>query len=104
MTSPQWIKVANEGDIDDEDAICVTQEGRKLAIFFVEGTYYATDNLCTHDVANLSEGFVDGATIECPLHQAVFCLKTGRALAAPAEKSVRTYPVKVEGGDIVVQM
>ena len=104
MINPQWTKVANEGDVDEDDVICVTLDGKKLALFFVNNTYYATDNLCTHEVAELSEGYVDGATIECPLHQGVFCLKTGEALAAPAEKPIRTYPVKTEGGGILVQM
>lgn len=104
MTKNIWIKVAEEGDIEDEDAICHTHEGRRIAVFFVEGEYYATDDLCTHEIASLSEGYVDGTTIECPLHQGVFCLKTGKALAAPAEKPVRTLPVKVEGSDIYVQV
>lgn len=104
MTENNWIKVAETGDIDDEEAICVIHESRKIAIFFVEGTYYATDDLCTHEVASLSEGYIDGTTIECPLHQGVFCLKTGKALAAPAEKPVRTLRVKVDGSSVYVQV
>lgn len=104
MAQENWIKVADEGAIEDEDAICVALEGRKIALFFVDGTYYATSDLCTHEVASLSQGYVDGATVECPLHQAVFCLRTGAALAAPAEKPVQTFPTKVEGGAVYVRL
>ena len=97
-----WIKAAREGEIGDEDAIVIEHEDAKIAVFFVQGEYFATSNLCTHEIANLSEGYIDGLTIECPLHQGVFCLRTGRALAAPAEKPINTYPVKVEGGQVFV--
>lgn len=104
MTDNNWIKVAEECDFEEEDAICHIQEGRRIAVFCVEGSYYATDDLCTHEVASLSKGYIDGTTVECPLHQGVFCLKTGKALAAPAEEPVRTLAVKVEGSDIYVQV
>ena len=97
-----WISAAREGEIDDEDVIVIEHEGAKIAVFFVEGEYFATSNLCTHEIAELSEGYIDGATIECPLHQGVFCLRTGKALAAPAEEPIETYPVKVEGGEVLV--
>jgi len=104
MTNQTWIKVAEDGDIEDEEAICVTHDGAKVAVYYVDGTYYATENQCTHEVASLSEGYIDGTTVECPLHQGVFCLKTGKALAAPAEKPVRTFPVKVEDGSVYIQV
>lgn len=104
MTDQTWIKVAEDGDIEDEEAICVAHDGAKVAVYYVDGTYYATENQCTHEVASLSEGYIDGTTVECPLHQGVFCLKTGKALAAPAEKPVRTFPVKVENGSVYIQV
>ena len=104
MTDDGWTEVAQVGDIDDEEAVKVEVGGKPIALFFVDGTYYATDDLCTHEDASLSEGYIDGTTIECPLHQGVFCLKTGKALQAPVEKDVRILPVRVEGSKILVQV
>jgi len=103
MTDDVWTEVAQVGDIDDEEAIRVEIGGRPVAIYFVEGNYYATDDLCTHEEARLSDGYIDGTTVECPLHQGVFCLKTGKALQAPVETDVSILAVKVEGSKILVQ-
>ena len=104
MTQDGWTEVAQDGDIDDEEAIRAQVNGKPIAVYFVEGNYYATDDLCTHEEASLSEGYIDGTTVECPLHQGVFCLKTGKALQAPAEKDVNILPVKVDGTKILVQI
>ncbi len=103
MTEENWVEVAIAGDMDDEESIRVEVDGKSVALFFVDGTYYATDDLCTHEEASLSEGYIDGATVECPLHQGVFCLKTGKALQAPVEKDVSILKVKVEGTKILVR-
>lgn len=103
MADENWVEVAKVGDLDDEEAIRVEVNGKPVALYFVEGTYYATDDLCTHEDANLSEGYIDGTTIECPLHQGVFCLKTGKALQAPAEKDVSILAIKVMDSKIFIQ-
>lgn len=102
--STNWIKVAEVGDIEAEEAIVYTHDDKEIAIFFVEEEYFATSNVCTHEVARLSEGYVDGTTIECPLHQGVFCLRSGKALEAPAEQPLDTYPVKVQDGEIFISV
>lgn len=103
MDEKKWTEVANVGDVDDEEAIQVIIDGDKLALFFVDGEYYATDDCCTHEEASLAEGYVDGATVECPLHQGVFCLKSGKALQPPVETDVVIYPVKTAGTKILIQ-
>ncbi len=103
MTEENWVEVARVGDIDDEEAIRVEVGGKPVALYYVEGMYYATDDLCTHEDASLSEGYIDGTTVECPLHQGVFCLKTGKALQAPVEKDVSVLAVKVEDSGIYIQ-
>ncbi len=103
MVDTNWAEVADVNEIDDDEAIQVDINGKPIAVYFTEGNYYATDDLCTHEEAKLSEGYIDGTTIECPLHQGVFCLKTGRALQAPAEADVSIYAVKVVGSKILVQ-
>ena len=103
MTEKNWVEVAKVGDVDDEEAIRVEVDGQPVALYYVEGKYYATDDLCTHEDASLSEGYIDGTTVECPLHQGVFCLKTGKALQAPVEKDVSILEVNVEGTKILIR-
>lgn len=72
-----------------------------IGVFHAEdGEFYAIDNTCTHQDYALSEGFVEGATVECPLHGAAFCLRTGEALSLPATQPVGTHPVEVRDGDL----
>tara|TARA_B100000780_G_scaffold89771_1_gene61980 strand:+ start:14762 stop:15082 length:321 start_codon:yes stop_codon:yes gene_type:complete len=103
MTDDTWVEVAEVGEIDNEEAIRVEVGGRSVALYFVEGNYYATNDICTHEFAHLSDGYIDGTTVECPLHQGVFCLKTGKALQAPVEKDVPILPVRIIGSKIFVQ-
>ena len=78
--------------------------GRRLALCNVGGTIYAIDDECTHDYGPLDQGRLDGCQIECPRHGARFDVTTGRALTLPAVRPVRTYPVTMEGDDILVEV
>jgi 3-phenylpropionate/trans-cinnamate dioxygenase ferredoxin subunit len=74
-----------------------------IAVFHVDGEFYATSDWCTHERASLSEGWVhDDCTIECPWHAAKFCLRTGKALSAPASVALTTYRVEVLGDEVFV--
>jgi naphthalene 1,2-dioxygenase system ferredoxin subunit len=73
-----------------------------IAIYLFDGEVYATDNICTHAYASLVEGLVDGDTVECPLHGACFNFRTGQALTGPTSVDLRTYPVRVEEGSVMV--
>jgi ethylbenzene dioxygenase ferredoxin component len=75
-----------------------------LAVYNIDGTYYATDDTCTHAYASLSEGSVDGDVIECPLHQGCFHIPTGKAVSPPAVEDLRTYAVKVVGTDVFIEL
>lgn len=75
---------------------------RDIALFNVDGEIFATDNICTHAYASLADGFVEGDTVECPLHEACFNIRTGKALKAPATVDLRTYPVRVTEGRVLV--
>ena len=74
----------------------------RLAIYNVTGEVYATQNVCTHAFAILSDGWLDGCTVECPLHGGRFDVTTGRALGDPAEEHLRVYTVRVVDGEIEV--
>ena len=100
----QWTKVIALSNVPADDVTAVSAAGRELAIYGVDGAVFATDNICTHGHARLCDGFLDGHEIECPLHQGKFDIKTGAAMCAPVTQSIRVYPVKVEGGQIMVDL
>jgi 3-phenylpropionate/trans-cinnamate dioxygenase ferredoxin component len=75
-----------------------------VAVFNVEGSYFAISDVCTHEWARLSEGEVDGETVICPLHGACFSLSTGEALSLPAIDPVETFAVVLQGDDIYVDI
>ncbi len=81
-------------------AVVVDEED--IALYRIEGRFYATHGLCTHENVKLADGFVEGSRIECPLHGACFNIKTGKAVSPPAEIDLKTYPVKFDGNTIYV--
>ena len=98
------IKIATVKDVPPGQGAAFTVEGMEIALFNVEGTYYAIGNSCTHRGGSLSEGDVQGTKVTCPLHGADFDLKTGAVLGPPAQKGVPSYKVVVEGDDIKVEV
>ena len=99
-----WIDVAATDDVPEDDVIGVQAAGKDLALYSVEGAFYATDNICTHGHARLCDGFLEGAEIECPLHQGRFDVRNGKAMCAPLTEDIKAYPLKVEGGRIWLQL
>ena len=91
-----WTDAAAVSDVPEGDVIGVKVAGRDIALYEVEGAIYATDNVCTHGQARMSDGFLEGREIECPLHQGKFDVCTGQALCAPLTENIRTYPVKID--------
>ncbi|GAA2282921.1 bifunctional 3-phenylpropionate/cinnamic acid dioxygenase ferredoxin subunit [Streptomyces ruber] len=75
-----------------------------VAVFNADGELYAVDDTCTHQDASLSEGWLEGRLVECPLHAASFDLRTGEATCLPARRAVRTHRVSVENGVIHVHL
>jgi nitrite reductase/ring-hydroxylating ferredoxin subunit len=76
--------------------------GRGIALFNVDGRFYAINDMCTHMRARLSDGYVDGDIVECPLHFGKFDIRTGKALSAPCTVAVRTYTVERDGDSVSV--
>ena len=99
-----WIKIATVGQIEEDESLGVEVEGKQLAVHHTEGEYFVTDNICTHQFALLSDGFIEDGCVECPLHQAMFDLRTGEPKSAPATEPVKVYEVKVEGDEILVNL
>jgi 3-phenylpropionate/trans-cinnamate dioxygenase ferredoxin subunit len=97
-----WERVASIQDVPEGEVRVVTCGDRELALSNVDGTLYAIDNICTHDGGPLGEGRLRGNRVICPRHGAAFDARTGRVLTLPAVRSVRSYPVDVDGEDVSV--
>ena len=102
--SQRWIAIAKVGDVAPSDVRRCEVQDRCIALFNLRGRLYATDDICTHAHAHLSDGYVDGDTVECPLHQGLFHIPTGRAMAPPVTENLATYPVRIEGEDVLVDL
>jgi nitrite reductase/ring-hydroxylating ferredoxin subunit len=76
--------------------------GRRILLANADGRYCALDDTCTHEEASLSTGVLQGELVKCPLHGSRFSVCTGKALEEPAEEDLRTYPVRLEGGRILI--
>ena len=100
----QWKSIVSLDEVIDDDVIGVVIEGKELAIYNIDGKVYVTDNICTHGFARLSDGFVEDGQVECPLHQGKFCIKTGKAMCAPLESDIQSYPARVEGNQVHVML
>ena len=82
----------------------VVVQGKPLLICHTERGFFAIDDTCTHDDGPLADGWLEGDEIECPRHGARFDVKTGKVLCLPAAVPIKSYPVKVEGEDIGVNI
>ena len=71
-----------------------------IAVYNVDGVFYATDDTCTHGEASLSEGEIDGDLVECPFHAGCFEIATGQPAGAPCTVPIRAYDVVVEDGTV----
>src|SRR5215472_15556018 len=100
----EFVKVARVDQIAPGAAKAVEAGGRKIALFNIDGTFYAIDDTCTHRGGPLSEGMLIGEEVTCPWHGAVFDVRSGAVLGPPAPRDVVHYAVRVEGGDIEVEL
>jgi nitrite reductase/ring-hydroxylating ferredoxin subunit len=99
-----WHVVARTSDLEDGSVLGVKFNELRIALYRIEGAVYATNDVCTHDFALLSEGYLDGDCIECPLHQALFHIPTGEVRSPPASEPIPTYPAKEEAGSVLVDL
>jgi 3-phenylpropionate/trans-cinnamate dioxygenase ferredoxin subunit len=98
-----WIVVGPADSIASGDYAQVEIDGALVAVFNIHGTFYAIDDVCTHDGGELAGGAIEDDVVICPRHGARFCLRTGAALTPPAYEPVRTYPTQVVDGIVEVQ-
>jgi nitrite reductase/ring-hydroxylating ferredoxin subunit len=105
MAEAGWVRVATVSDVAEGQVHAVRVGEREIALYHLPGgEYRATDNICTHEYAQLSDGWLEDGCIECPLHAARFDVRSGKALCAPAEQDIDVFEIRVEGNDLLVNM
>lgn len=104
MADEGWIEVCAVEDIDEEDVMRFDHDGRTFAVYRgADGTFHATDGLCTHERAHLADGLVMGDLIECPKHNGRFNYRTGEATRAPAREALQIHAAMVEAGKVFIR-
>ncbi len=101
-TSLVYTPIAKIGDVAVGTAVRIGIRGLSVALFNLDGAYYATAEICTHADVSLVDGYISGETVECPLHGSCFSIKTGKVLSSPATDALATYPVRLEGDHILI--
>lgn len=102
---PNWIEVGLLETIEQEGVIRFDHGGMTYAVYrSPDDEVFCTDGLCTHEKIHLADGLVMDYEIECPKHQGVFDYRTGEALRLPACVNLRTYPARVEGGRVIIDI
>lgn len=102
--SENWVKATTCDAVAEGEVIGTNIGGKEIAVYNVDGAFFATDNICTHAFAMLSDGWLDGDVIECPLHGGRFEVKTGKGLGPPIPCDLKTYPTRVVGNDIEIDL
>ncbi|MBI3373661.1 MAG: non-heme iron oxygenase ferredoxin subunit [Betaproteobacteria bacterium] len=100
----EWHDVAAPDQVSDDAPITVKVGEHDIGIYALNGRYYALDDVCPHAYALLSQGFIDGEEIECPLHGAKFHIPSGKCTKEPADRDLACYAVKLEGGRLLLQV
>jgi naphthalene 1,2-dioxygenase system ferredoxin subunit len=100
----EWYDVIDSAQIDEEDVKPAEVGGVEIAIYRINGEFFATEDRCSHGAAALSDGVVIGDVIECPLHQGRFCIRTGEPKGGPVIIPLRTFATKVQDGRVLVRI
>lgn len=98
-----WIEAFKVVDLDEGESFKLEVEPA-VAIFNLDGEFFAVDDTCTHGQSPLSDGYLEDGEVECVWHFARFCVRTGKAMCLPATKDLRTYPTKVEDDQVWVEI
>ena len=97
------VTLCKKDDVEEGKPLAVNIEGfPALAVYKIEEEFYVTDNICTHGMAILSDGYQEGNEIECPFHGGAFDIKTGEATAFPCQIPLQTYAVSIENDSVCI--
>lgn len=99
-----FVKVLQDSDLGPNEVKAVQADGKNVLVANISGEYFAIGNVCTHMGCRLSNGTLTGENIECPCHGSTFSVKSGNFVKGPARKPEPVYQIKVEGGQILVNV
>ena len=102
MTEPKFVSLTKTSLIEENRVTCLEIEGHRVALGKVKGEFFAVQNKCSHAEQSFDTGRMRGHKLLCPLHGAIFDIRDGSVLAAPASRPLVTYRLKVDGEDILI--
>jgi nitrite reductase/ring-hydroxylating ferredoxin subunit len=102
MTEPRFVSVAKTADLGPGEMTYVEVGDEPVCLINLDGTFYALNDVCTHQEASLSDGTILGDEIECPLHGGAFEIRTGQPTSFPVVTPVETYQVRVVDDEVQV--
>ena len=97
------LRLCAKADVAEGSIHKIEADGLTLAVYNVDGTFYVTDDACTHGPGSLSEGYLDGHVIECDFHNGAFDIRDGSVVAPPCMVELKTYKVLQDTSDVVIQ-
>ena len=99
-----WIYVCEKNKIDLEDLLRFDHETKTYCIYHIKEGFFATDGMCTHENVHLEDGLLMDDEIECPMHQGIFNIKSGKVIQDPPCEDLKTYPTKVKEGKVYIEI
>jgi 3-phenylpropionate/trans-cinnamate dioxygenase ferredoxin component len=100
----EWRCAGHAGNLSEDTPLEYKLDGTEIGIYKVGDEVYALENVCPHAYALLTQGFVDEGTVECPLHEAVFDIKTGECIKGPGGRALKQYAVRLAGEEIQIKV
>jgi 3-phenylpropionate/trans-cinnamate dioxygenase ferredoxin subunit len=102
--SGEWHDVGAVEAVSEDLALAAKVGEREIGVYAIDGKLYALEDVCPHAYALLSQGFIDGEEVECPLHGAKFHVPTGKCTKEPGGRDLKCFPAKAEGGRVYVKV
>jgi nitrite reductase/ring-hydroxylating ferredoxin subunit len=98
------VRICSKSDVEPGSVKAFAVGSNMLAVYNIDGTFYVTDDECTHAAASLADGMLEGDVIECCMHMGSFHVPTGNVVASPCEVPLRTYQVVLRGDDVCADL
>ncbi len=100
----EWIDVARVDELTPGNRKIIMTDVAEVAVFNLDGEFFAIEDVCTHDGGELASGLCDGDQIICPRHGARFCIRSGKVLTPPAYEDIETFPVRIDQGVVQIDI
>jgi nitrite reductase/ring-hydroxylating ferredoxin subunit len=103
-TADGWVCITKRDEISSDAPFSSDSGDNGIGLYEVDGQIYALEDTCPHGPSLLSRGYVRDGMVMCPLHSAIFDIRTGKVLRGPAERNLETFPVQVKENEVYVQI